>query len=119
MGRSGGKLRVGKRQGTVIGVVKDFHYQSLRSAIPPLVMMNGTRIALAIRIRPGRVEETMAEVDRVWDRFFDQPNQLRFVDERWGWSYHRERHLGWGYSLLSWTALSLRVWGSSAWRLRD
>jgi len=117
-GPVGRELVLDGRRGHVIGVVRDFHYASLREAIPPLVLLNWSKVALAIRIRPDRVEETMAEVDRTWDTFFDQPNQFRPVREFWGWSNYRERRLGNGYAQLSWTALflaGLGVFGLAAY----
>jgi putative ABC transport system permease protein len=110
-GAIGKRLRAGNRRGTVIGVVKDFHYSSFRDAIPPLVMMNWSRIALGIRIRPDRVDETLAAVDQTWREFFSQPLQLKFVDQMWGWNLWRERAQSRAYALLSWTAVLLAGMG--------
>jgi putative ABC transport system permease protein len=117
-GPLGKALRVGDMRGHVIGIVKDFHYASLRKAIPPLVLVNWSRIALAVRIRPDHVDETMADIERTWKQFFDQPNELKPVDSFWGWCNYRERRLRRGYTYLSWSALflaGLGVFGLAAY----
>ena len=106
-GAVGKSLRVRNRRGIVIGVVRDFHYSALRDPIPPLVMMNWSRIALAIRIRTENVEETMTAIDRTWKEHFDQPNQFRFVEQMWGFGLWRERNRVVSYTMLSWAAIVL------------
>lgn len=56
----------------IIGVVRDFHYQSLHERIRPLVLFLSpvTQAAsiVTIRIAPGDTRETTALIDRTWKK---------------------------------------------------
>lgn len=106
-GAVGKSLTVGEYRGVVVGVVEDFHYSALRDPIPPLVMLNWERLALALRIETDDVEGTMADIETTWKSFSDRPQPFTFVDQRWGWSYYQENQRQRAYALLSWTAILL------------
>jgi putative ABC transport system permease protein len=75
-------------QGTVVGVVKDFHLSDLRQAIMPMVLnFSGGQVNkygdnVTIRIRANQTEQTMAAVDSVWKIFSPyEPLKAEFVDQ--------------------------------------
>ncbi len=67
-------LDIGRRPRSyrIIGVVKDFHYQSLHEHIKPLVLFLSpvTQAAsiVTIRIAPGDVQGTTAFIDHIWKK---------------------------------------------------
>jgi len=93
---------IGKRLGGnnyVIGVVKDFHYTSLRCQINPLVLFppdepnpaRRTRDILSIKIAPHNIDETLAFIKNKFEAIF--PNDVfeyRFFDEDFDWMYRQE-----------------------------
>ena len=66
---------------TVIGVVKDFHFESLRERIKPLVLGRiGNRIHLVLRVDSGDLAETMAFIGKTWKGLRpDRPYSYRFL----------------------------------------
>ena len=74
------------RDQQVIGVVKDFHIDSMRREIEPLIMhrwnfSNPVRY-LYLRYKEGRLEEARGEIERVWKSMEPhKPIDLRFLDE--------------------------------------
>lgn len=77
-----------KFRGRVIGVVKDFHFQSLHEEIGPLVLGHwDNRIQtidyFTVRIRPEKVSQTLAALQEVHEHF-DQttPFEYNFLDDR-------------------------------------
>lgn len=54
---------------TVVGVVKDAHYRSIRSPIAPLSynLQNGAR-QMIIKINPAREQEALAAIDAAWQQ---------------------------------------------------
>jgi putative ABC transport system permease protein len=72
---------------TVIGVVKDFHYQSLHKPITPLVFTNASRFnevlfMTAVRIKAENFSETVQAVESKWKEFVkDRPFQYAFLDK--------------------------------------
>lgn len=83
--------------GSVIGVVKDFHYASLHQSIQPLIMRMGPRFyrTLAVRIRGDRIMETMDFIEQQWASLVpDQPIVTTFLDENMEQLYQREQRFG-------------------------
>jgi len=72
---------------TVIGVVKDFHYQSLHKPITPLVFTNATRFndvlgMTAVRVKAGNFKEAVQSIESKWKEFVkDRPFQYAFLDK--------------------------------------
>ena len=84
------------RKCTVIGVVENFHYQSLRDKIEPLVIWNRPTVFywLAFRIRGDDVPETLAFLEQTWKQFLpDRPFEFEFVDESVNRVYRTDQKL--------------------------
>ncbi|WKN41008.1 ABC transporter permease [Tunicatimonas pelagia] len=81
---------------TVVGVVEDFHYSTLRQKIMPMVMIMGNSIsALSLRVQPEQVTATIAALEDQWNRFQpDLPFEYSFLDERFDNIYQAEQRLG-------------------------
>jgi putative ABC transport system permease protein len=81
----------------IIGVVKDFNYQSLHSTIGPLAIgMNPRWIRyLAIKVRPENINETLNYIKSVMTKFAPEfPFDYHFLDQEFEKLYHSERRLG-------------------------
>jgi len=80
----------------VMGVVKDFHFESLQSPIRPLVLGRiGNRGHLALRIGRGDVVETMSYIKTTWrDLQPDRPFNYRFLDEQVEARYRSDKKAG-------------------------
>lgn len=84
------------QKAAVVGVVKDFHVNSLREAIKPIVLMQhpGLYFEGGIKISNQHVPETIAHIKSVWDETF--PGFLfdyEFLDESLAENYSREEQL--------------------------
>jgi len=96
---------IGKRLGEdfiVVGVIKDFHFSSLRDAIAPLILsplsepQPGTRARnqLSIKISPENKDETCRFIEKKYQEFF--PNDVfeyRFFQEDFDWMYRAENRM--------------------------
>jgi len=80
----GRKLTLGNNQErTIIGVVKDFHFASMRHAIEPLIMFYnpGNNSNLSVRIKSD-VSGTMDYIENTWNEIYpDYPFEYQFFDE--------------------------------------
>jgi putative ABC transport system permease protein len=74
----------------VIGVVKDYHLNSVTRTIEPEFIANvvdypfnyGKIQALAIRIKPENIQTTLSELEAIWlEVFSDKPFNYYFLDE--------------------------------------
>lgn len=82
----------------VIGVVKNFHYNSLHHKIDPIMMtIGGTYMNdyLSIRMKPGQIQSTLDFVKEQWEMFTPgRPFEYFFLDESFDRLYHFEERLG-------------------------
>jgi len=81
----------------VIGVVKDFHFRSLREMITPLVMtLGGTEnSSLIIRTRTKDVAGLLASLQKRWtDQKARIPFSYSFLDQRFQDTYQAEKNIG-------------------------
>ncbi|HLO37140.1 MAG TPA: FtsX-like permease family protein, partial [Lacibacter sp.] len=82
---------------TVIGVIKDYHYQSLHQPIIPLVFTNASRFndvmfLTAVRVKADNFKTTVAAIEEKWKTFIkDRPFQYEFLDKTIAAQYHAEQ----------------------------
>ncbi|MBN2246373.1 MAG: ABC transporter permease [Candidatus Aminicenantes bacterium] len=81
---------------TVIGVVEDFHFESLRENIGPLVMYLGeSRGNMSLRLKTQDVSSAIGLLERKWKQFLpNQPFEYSFLDERFEQMYQSEQKIG-------------------------
>ncbi|PHN05390.1 hypothetical protein CRP01_16755 [Flavilitoribacter nigricans DSM 23189 = NBRC 102662] len=74
---------------TVIGVVEDFHFESMKGGIGALGMIMSERGSiLATEISAENIEATLAAITGIWDNFMpNQPIRYTFMDETFARMY--------------------------------
>jgi putative ABC transport system permease protein len=83
--------------GTIIGVMKNFHYQSLKNKIEPLAIAVDPDDLnyMIIRIPPEEVSASLGFIENTWKRIIpDYPFEYRFMDERYDMMYRTEQRIG-------------------------
>lgn len=74
---------------SIIGIVNDFHFESLLGEVRPLVMVYGSgKQTLSVKIDAEDIGATMASITGVWDEF-NQSQTIRysFMDHRFAMMY--------------------------------
>ncbi len=103
-----------KKKGRVIGVVKDFQFQSLREEINPLIIHIWTSdtYVFAMRIRPENIPGTLAFIENKW-RELDpaHPFEYSFMDETFDRIYRSEEKLSQIFSVFSFLAIFIASLG--------
>ncbi len=62
----GKSITFSERKGTVIGVVKDFHFKSLQYAVEPLILrLNKWGGVVIVRTQPGNTEATIGALVKI------------------------------------------------------
>ncbi len=92
----GTRLRFG-REGPIIGVVKNFHFQSLYTAIEPLIIrLDPSRTEfLFVRIAAGQTAEAIAGMETIFKKFnSNSPFEFSFQDEQFENMYRNESTMG-------------------------
>ncbi len=85
------------RQGTVIGVVKDFHFKSLHETIEPLVLriQPGRDAYVFVKLRSDNISETVELITNTHKKYIpDIPFEYQFLDETFNELYNSEQRMG-------------------------
>lgn len=87
-----------RRPMDIIGVVRDFHMESLHVKIGPLaVLLAGERpgVLLSVRVRPSSIQKTMGYLETQWNQFTNsQPFEYVFFDDQFDLLYKSEIQAG-------------------------
>jgi putative ABC transport system permease protein len=91
-----------KRTYTVIGVVKDFHFESIHNRIAPLVMYYGAdTYQMAIRVRTSDIPGLLDVLEQKWKGQTDNPFSYSFLNERFNKTYLLEQRTGQLFSIFA------------------
>jgi putative ABC transport system permease protein len=88
----------GGKEGKIIGVVKDFNFNSLQQKVQPMVMHiqpeQFSFNSISVRIPPQNIKTTMQSLEAAWKRVLpNHPFEYSFVDEEFDKQYKSERQL--------------------------
>lgn len=92
------------RHTKVIGVVKDFHYNSLHNKIDPLIILlsDQPNRHIYLRIRQENTTQTLAYIEEKWHEFCPTfPFDYKFLDDSLNRQYVAEQKIGKVFSYFS------------------
>ena len=97
----------------VVGVVADFHHQSLKEALTPLVLMpTGRPGTILVRVGTEEIGATLAYLEHQWQATMpDYPFSYSFMDERFAAVYDAEQRLAQIFGIFSGLAILLACLG--------
>jgi putative ABC transport system permease protein len=102
---------------TIIGVIKDFNFQSLRDPITPLTIQStesfGGGAAYAyVRVKRGQIPTAIQKVESVWKTLLpDQPFKYTFLDQNLQQNYDAEQRAGTLFGIFSGLAILIACVG--------
>jgi putative ABC transport system permease protein len=95
---AGKQLKFGTTRGQIVGVMKDFNYQSLRSKIEPLAVWIWPSQYLGyiyFRLKPGNLHQTIAGLEKTWEKIMPlYPFDYHFLDQEIDKMYRVEERTG-------------------------
>jgi len=98
----GNPQQASERIFTIIGVVSNFHFQSLRDEITPLVIFNfevfnknPNSNFIAVRIKEDKHQEALAKIDALWKELVpSHPMKYEFLEDNLNQGYAQEQQSG-------------------------
>jgi putative ABC transport system permease protein len=104
---------------TVIGVVSNFHFQSLRDEITPLVIFNFEVFNrnpngnfIAVRIKEGKHQEAISQLEALWKELVpSRPFKYEFLEDNLNQGYAQERQSGQVFRVFSGLAIVIACVG--------
>jgi len=99
--------------GTIIGVVRDFHFQSLREPMQPLALSVFPNYGfVAVKVRAEKLSETISFIRQTTERLApDVPFEMSFLDENFVALYQAEKKMGEIFSYISGLAILIACMG--------
>ncbi|SOD79037.1 ABC transporter permease [Spirosoma fluviale] len=92
----GQDLKFWGKSGKIVGLIKNFHINSLRVAIEPLILrLDSTNTVLLVRTQPGQTEKALKSMERLAKQFNPAyPFDYTFADESFREQYKSETLIG-------------------------
>ena len=108
--------------GTIVGVLKNFHFKGADQPIEPMAFaLAGTRFLdyILIRLTPGKTEESLKSVEKVWNELIPEfPLQYTFIEQDYDNLFRSQIRLA-GllkyFTILALIIASLGLYGLSAY----
>ncbi len=89
---------LGIPNGRIVGIMKDFHFQSMQAEIEPLAILAGVNRwtnYIILRLRPGNIPKTLDNLEEAWTEILpDYPFDYHFLDEVFDDMYKTEVRMG-------------------------
>jgi putative ABC transport system permease protein len=81
---------------TILGVVKNFHFESLKQTIGPLIFKLGRQNAIAsFKVNTANIKDLVSQVEKKWNAMAPgRPFRYRFMDESFNNMYRGEQRVG-------------------------
>ncbi len=105
----GKRINLSGREGVIVGIIEDFHFQPLHNEIEPLALSlyqeginffpyNGIEY-FSMRIRSMDIQNTLSGLKRTFKKFSpDYPFEYSFLDDNFDKIYRSEQKLGQAFS---------------------
>ncbi len=104
----------GERYFTVVGVVKDFHFENMQHKIEPLIIGYDPEASgvISIKVDASGVAATIASIQNVWEGLFPSyPFEYRFFDESFASLFENDRDFGTLVANFTWLAIFIACLG--------
>ena len=98
----------------IIGVVKDFHFQSLHQEIRPLIIQfnSGNDYQMSVKINSNNTGLTLDYIEKTWDSFREQqPIHMTFLEEELAALYNNEEKTATIFNIFSVLAIFIAALG--------
>ena len=106
---------MGISNGKIAGVMKNFHYHSMRNKIEPLAIIAAHKEYLTyiiIRLAPGDVDRAIKKLETDWATVLpDYPFEYQFLDDDYDEMYRAERRMGTLLNYFTITAVIIALLG--------
>lgn len=122
----GNDFKYGNTKGHIIGVVKDFNFESMHQQIVPMVLLlpppsNPYFNNLSVKLSGNNVAASLAYLQKTWQKFLPEiPYQYAFLDENFDKLYESEQRQGTLFTVFACIAIfiaSLGLFGLSAFAI--
>jgi putative ABC transport system permease protein len=106
------QIKYGNVTGNIIGVMKDFHFESLHQPIIPMILIWQPYGRVSVKISGNNVPATVDYIQKVWKRYLpDTPFDFTFLDEKFDQLYKSEQQQGTLFTIFACIAIFIACLG--------
>ncbi len=115
----GRAFKYGSTTGRVVGVIKDFHFESLRQKIVPMILIDPATTptqssfnGLSIKLSGANLASSLASVEKIYKKYLpDIPYQYSFIDDKYAKLYEAEQRQGTIFTVFACIAIFIACLG--------
>ena len=112
----GKEMGYGPQKGKVIGVISDFHFESMHQKIVPLILITASKPnsygRISIKIAGGNILAALSFIETTWKKFLpDTPYEYTFLDENFEKLYQSEQKQGTIFTVFACIAIFIACLG--------
>ena len=110
----GKKIKVYGGEKYVVGVIKNFHNESLKVEVQPSILVYSKKPSLFVNVRlnAADVPKTIKAIEDNWKEFVaDRPFEFQFYDEHYNAQYRKEIQMGNVFNVFSSIAIFISILG--------
>ncbi|HMC86517.1 MAG TPA: FtsX-like permease family protein, partial [Chitinophagaceae bacterium] len=113
----GKDFKYGRVRGHIVGVVKDFHFESMHQPIAAMILVmlppgQNYFNNLSVKIAGNNVAEALSHIENTWKKFVpESPYQSAFLDERFDALYKSEQKQGNIFTVFAFIAILIACLG--------
>lgn len=98
----------------VIGVVKDFHFNSLHNKVDPIMIFPAdfNKRFLSVRINPDNIGSTLQYIEDKWHELgASRPFDYQMLEDTWGEMYEAEQKIGLIFTIATFVTIFIALLG--------
>ncbi|HWJ29305.1 MAG TPA: FtsX-like permease family protein, partial [Flavisolibacter sp.] len=110
----GKRIVYGGIKGSIIGIMHDFHFESLHQQIVPLILLPLTNNynAISVKLSGNNIAGSLAHLENTWKKFLPEtPFDYTFLDDRFGKLYASEQKQGTIFTVFAGIAIFIACLG--------
>jgi len=115
----GRDFKYGQFRGKIIGVVGDFHFESLHQKIVPIILLNPATSpdqsffnSFSLKMSGKNIAGTLATIEKTWRKYLPEiPYQYTFLDENFANLYESEQRQGTIFTVFACIAIFIACLG--------
>lgn len=108
-------FQYGGTKGKLIGIVEDFHFESLHQRVTPMIFVSSNRYGannVTVKIAGDHLQEGIAHLEKIWRNMLPgRPFEYQFLDDRYRLLYEGEQKEGTLFTIFSGMAIFIACLG--------
>ena len=112
----GKDINYGSRYGKLVGVINDFHFESMHQKIVPLILMIPRNVnffgRISVKVAGNNIPSAISNIQNAWKKFLpDTPFEYTFLDENFERLYKSEQKQGTIFTVFACIAIFIACLG--------